>query len=113
MNLAGSVIIITGSATGLGSATAKLAASKGANVVIKYTKSETEANETAAACREVGARVVGQLHTLVVVDDSVIAQEVGGAGPDVQIDLEPSSFLQLQLVVEILGGLDRPPLLRT
>lgn len=58
MNLAGSVIIITGSATGLGSATAKLAASKGAKVVINFTKSETEANETATACRELGAEAL-------------------------------------------------------
>ena len=58
MNLAGSVIIVTGSATGLGSATAKLAASKGANVVINYTKSESEAQETAAACRELGVEAL-------------------------------------------------------
>ncbi len=58
MNLAGSVIIVTGSATGLGSATAKHAASKGANVVINYTKSESEAKETAAACRELGAEAL-------------------------------------------------------
>ena len=58
MNLAGSIIIVTGSATGLGSATAKLAASKGANVVINYTKSEAEAQETAAACRELGVEAL-------------------------------------------------------
>ena len=58
MNLAGSVIIVTGSATGLGSATARLAASKGANVVINYTKSEVEAQETAAACRELGVEAL-------------------------------------------------------
>ncbi len=54
MNLEGSVIIITGSATGLGAAVAKRAASKGAKVVVNYTKSETEAQETASACRELG-----------------------------------------------------------
>ncbi len=58
MNLSGSVITITGSATGLGSATAKLAASKGANVVINYTKSVAEAEETAAACRESGVETL-------------------------------------------------------
>ena len=58
MNLAGSVIIVTGSATGLGSATAKLVASKGANVVINYTKSEVEAKETVAACQELGVEVL-------------------------------------------------------
>ncbi len=54
MNLEGSVIIITGSATGLGAAVAKRSASKGARVVVNYTKSETEAQETASACRELG-----------------------------------------------------------
>lgn len=58
MNLAGSVIIVTGSATGLGSATVKLAASKGANVVVNYTKSEIEAQETAAACRGLGVEAL-------------------------------------------------------
>ena len=37
MNLEGSVIIITGSATGLGAAVAKRSASKGAKVVVNYT----------------------------------------------------------------------------
>ena len=55
MDLKGSVIIVTGSATGLGAEVAKQTASKGANVLINYTKSETEALETVDACRELGA----------------------------------------------------------
>ncbi len=58
MNLEGSVIIITGSATGLGAAVAKRSASKGAKVVVNYTKSETEAQETASACRELGVETL-------------------------------------------------------
>ncbi len=58
MNLEGSVIIITGSATGLGAAVAKRFASKGAKVVVNYTKSETEAQETATACRELGVETL-------------------------------------------------------
>ena len=58
MNLQGSVIIVTGSATGSGAAVAKRAASKGANVLINYTKSETEAVETAAECRELGVEAL-------------------------------------------------------
>ena len=58
MNLEGSVIIITGSATGLGAAVAKRSASKGAKVVVNYTKSETEAQETARACRELGVETL-------------------------------------------------------
>jgi 3-oxoacyl-[acyl-carrier protein] reductase len=55
MNLKNCVCIITGSATGVGAATVKLLASKGANVVINYSKSETEARQTEAACRALGA----------------------------------------------------------
>ena len=51
MNILGAVVIVTGSATGLGSAVAQRLASKGAKVVINYTKSETEAKATAEACR--------------------------------------------------------------
>ncbi len=58
MSLEGSVIIITGSATGLGAAVSKLSASKGGNVVINYTKSEAEAQETANACREFGVETL-------------------------------------------------------
>ena len=39
MNLRDSVIIVTGSATGLGSAIVKQVAAKGSRVVINYTKS--------------------------------------------------------------------------
>ncbi len=49
------VAVITGSATGVGSATARLLAGKGWNVVVNYTKSEKEARETEAACRAAGA----------------------------------------------------------
>ena len=58
VKLDGSVIIVTGSATGLGAATARVAASKGARVVINYTKSEAEAKETAQACRDLGGDTV-------------------------------------------------------
>ena len=55
MDLEGAVVIVTGSATGLGAAVAQRLAGKGAKVVINYTKSETEAEATALACRELGA----------------------------------------------------------
>ena len=58
MNLKGSVVIVTGSATGLGAAVAKAAATKGSNVVINYTKSEAEAVETAALCGELGVEAL-------------------------------------------------------
>lgn len=47
--------IVTGSATGVGAATAIGLARRGYDVLINYSKSEPEARETEAACREAGA----------------------------------------------------------
>ena len=47
--------IVTGSATGVGAATALALARKGYDVLINYTKSEREATQTERACREAGA----------------------------------------------------------
>ncbi len=58
MKLDGSVIVVTGSSNGLGAATARIAASKGARVLINYTKSEADAIETAQACRDLGGDAV-------------------------------------------------------
>jgi len=55
MILKDSVCIVTGSATGIGAACALLLAVKGARVAINYTKSEKEAQTTAAACEAKGA----------------------------------------------------------
>ena len=52
------VAIITGSATGVGAAAAIMLAQRNCNVVINYTRSETEAHETAATCRSKGADVI-------------------------------------------------------
>jgi 3-oxoacyl-[acyl-carrier protein] reductase len=48
------VAIVTGSASGIGAATAIGLAARGAKVVINYTKSEAEAQATAAAARAAG-----------------------------------------------------------
>ena len=58
MELNGSVIVVTGSATGLGSAVARNASAKGARVVINYTKSEAEAKETVQACNDLGGEAL-------------------------------------------------------
>ena len=55
MALDGSVILVTGSATGLGAAVARGVAAKGARVVINYTKSLVEAEETVQACADLGS----------------------------------------------------------
>ncbi len=49
------VAIVTGSATGVGAATALLLARRGYDVLINYSKSETEARASQAACAEAGA----------------------------------------------------------
>jgi NAD(P)-dependent dehydrogenase (short-subunit alcohol dehydrogenase family) len=58
MDIKGGAVIVTGSATGVGAAAAKMLAGKGCNVVINYTKSETEAKETQAACEALGAQTI-------------------------------------------------------
>ena len=56
--MAKKVAIITGSATGVGAATAILLAEKGCNVVINYTRSKDEALETAKHVEELGAETI-------------------------------------------------------
>lgn len=58
MDIKGGVTIVTGSATGVGAACAKLLASKGCNVVINYTKSEAEAKETQRECEALGVETL-------------------------------------------------------
>ena len=50
--------VITGSATGVGAATARMLAGKGWNVAINYTKSQKEAGEVSAACEKLGADTI-------------------------------------------------------
>lgn len=57
-NLQGNAAIITGSGTGVGAATAVKLAERGCNVVINYTKSETEAKEVAATCKALGVETL-------------------------------------------------------
>src|SRR5438067_5743099 len=49
------VAVITGSATGVGAATALKLAQRGWNVLINYSRSENDARETQAACQAAGA----------------------------------------------------------
>jgi NAD(P)-dependent dehydrogenase (short-subunit alcohol dehydrogenase family) len=54
----GMCVIITGSASGLGAATAALLAKGGARIVINYASSKKEAEETADLCHKAGADIV-------------------------------------------------------
>lgn len=58
MDLRDKVVIVTGSATGVGEATALQLAAKGARVVINYTKSEAEARDTASRCEQAGGHAM-------------------------------------------------------
>ncbi len=59
MDLRGAVTIVTGSATGVGAAAARLLAGKGCNVVINYTRSEAEARRD-DVCRDRAPAVANQ-----------------------------------------------------
>ena len=58
MSKDGLCVVITGSASGLGAATAAILAKDGARIVINYSSSEKEAEATAELCRSLGAAEV-------------------------------------------------------
>src|SRR6204780_5523144 len=58
MSKDGLCAIITGSASGLGAATAAMLAKDGARIVINYSSSQKEAEQTADLCRTAGGEVV-------------------------------------------------------
>lgn len=60
MDLKNAVCIVTGSASGIGAASAVLLAGKGARVVVNYSKSEGAARETLGACEAAGAQLGGE-----------------------------------------------------
>src|SRR3954464_10008892 len=59
MRMSGDVLcaMVTGSASGLGAATAAILAKAGARVVINYSSSKKEAEQTADACRSAGGEI--------------------------------------------------------
>lgn len=58
MEISGKAAIVTGSAVGVGRATALELAKRGANVVINYSRSEAEARQTAADVEALGAEAL-------------------------------------------------------
>jgi 3-oxoacyl-[acyl-carrier protein] reductase len=58
MSMDGLCAIVTGSASGLGAATAAILAKGGARIVVNYSSSQKEAEQTADLCRSAGAEVV-------------------------------------------------------
>ncbi|HWK44945.1 MAG TPA: glucose 1-dehydrogenase [Stellaceae bacterium] len=74
MNLQNAVVIVTGSGTGVGAACARQFAAKGAKVVVNYSRSRQEAEETAAACIALGTEV--ELIKADIADDDACRQMV-------------------------------------
>jgi 3-oxoacyl-[acyl-carrier protein] reductase len=58
LKVTGRSAIVTGSSSGIGAAAARMLAERGCNVVINYTQSQAEAEETAAACEALGAEAL-------------------------------------------------------
>src|SRR5664280_553499 len=58
MSKDGLCAIVTGSASGLGAATAAILAKDGARIVVNYSSSQKEAEQTADLCRAAGGEVV-------------------------------------------------------
>jgi 3-oxoacyl-[acyl-carrier protein] reductase len=58
MSFKGLCVLVTGSASGLGAATALQIARDGARLIVNYASSKKEAEETAEACRKAGAAEV-------------------------------------------------------
>jgi 3-oxoacyl-[acyl-carrier protein] reductase len=58
MSKDGLCAVVTGSASGLGAATAAILAKSGARIVVNYSSSQKEAEETADLCRSAGGDVI-------------------------------------------------------
>jgi len=74
MKLQDAVVIVTGSGTGVGAACVRQLATKGAKVVVNYSRSHREAAETAAACAALGAEV--EIVKADIADDAACRQMV-------------------------------------
>ena len=60
INLDGGVVIVTGSASGSGAATARMLAERGSRVVVNYSRSAEKAESVAQACEASGGEVILQ-----------------------------------------------------
>lgn len=54
IELEGAVVVVTGASRGVGAATARMLAGRGARVVVNFSKSREQAEEVAGECRESG-----------------------------------------------------------
>ena len=58
MDFSGKVVIVTGSATGIGAACVRRLAAQGARVVVNFSRSAAAAEATAEACRDAGGEAL-------------------------------------------------------
>lgn len=88
----GRIVLVTGSATGLGAAIALGAARRGAQaVILNYAKSAKEAEETADACRATGAHV------------HVVQADVGEDGDCIRLAATAAPYGRLDALVNNAG----------
>ena len=92
MDLGGKAALVTGSAVGIGRATALALARAGCHVVINYTRSEAEAKETVRDVEGLGARAL--LHRCDVSDDGGVRAMVAAC---------ESEFGRLDVLVNAAG----------
>lgn len=97
MDLSGKTALVTGSATGLGAATALKLAEAGANVVINYSRSAAEAEATADAIRAKGAQVV------------VVQADVGSDAQCRQLAAAAAPWGRLDMLINNVGQTKHVP----
>lgn len=85
MSKDGLCVIVTGSASGLGAATAGILAKGGARIVVNYANSKNEAEATAEACRKAGAAEVVVVQGDVARDEDCV-RIVAAAAPWGRLD---------------------------
>jgi 3-oxoacyl-[acyl-carrier protein] reductase len=93
MSLRGKVAVVTGSAVGIGREIAVAYGREGASVVVNYSRSAAEAEETAALVRATGA------HTAVVKADVTVEEEASAL-----IDAAVRHFGHLDVLVNNAGA---------
>jgi NAD(P)-dependent dehydrogenase (short-subunit alcohol dehydrogenase family) len=77
MNVQGKAAIITGGGTGVGRATALQLARQGCHVLVNYSRSENDAEATAADCAKLGVKAIA--HRADVADDPACRDMVAAA----------------------------------
>jgi 3-oxoacyl-[acyl-carrier protein] reductase len=78
MELHGKAALVTGGGTGVGRATTLALAERGCAVVVNYSRSKDEAEDTAAAARALGVDAFA--HAADVADDAAVREMVAAAG---------------------------------